>query len=121
MMRRRTSPFRRSIAVVVRADVQIDGSMREIPRASRLSWNRNQADVLSPPISLMDSKTFCPSRRMAVAAVTGMVMTFLASRFSLWSALGCHFLSLPASSSIPGHTVSVPSGPVSWWFRWAGR
>jgi hypothetical protein len=41
---------------------------------------RRQAEVLSPPICLMESSTFWPSRRTPMAASTEMLVAFLSSR-----------------------------------------
>jgi hypothetical protein len=41
---------------------------------------RRQAEVLSPPIFLMDNSTFCPSRRTPIAARTEMLVAFRSSR-----------------------------------------
>jgi hypothetical protein len=50
------------------------------PRASGSSRNLRQAAVLSPPIFLMESSTFCPSRRTPMAGRDEMFVALRSSR-----------------------------------------
>ena len=58
----------------------ITNSGRIGPRASRSSRSRSQTAVLQPPMFLMESSTFWPSRRTPMAAGTEMSVAFRSSR-----------------------------------------